>query len=853
MTDASPLRGLNCGDRGLGMPSGGLQHARVRASWRGRSLAALRLAGASTLALISGNLPAYAMATIAGVASGVDPFKVVWLAAMGGAVAFAVTTATVMVANRRQAAGTLKDVIGQNASLKARLDRLEGLIDSEDHRIVIWGGDDAPLVAGAMSDRSGVPRSASQLLSFGAWLDARSAGEIERALTALRERGEGFTSILSTREGAMIEASGRTSAGAAVLRLRDLTGERRAQAALSDRHQAASRELEAMKRLFEALGAPAWQRDVDGRLVWANGAYAAAVDAGSAEQAVASGSELLDDGGRKGIARQRDIAGMASARLPVVTAGERRIFDITEASSDGGSVGIAIDVSELERIQRELKRTAEFHARTLDQLATAVAIFGPDRRLQFYNAAFGALWDLDPAFLESQPEDGALLDQLRAARKLPEQADYRGWRAKHLESYRSLDASEHWWHLPDGRTLRVIANPHPQGGVTYIYENVTERLDLESRYNALIRVQGETLDHLSEAVAVFGSDGRLRLWNPTFSSIWSLSEENLGDSPHINAIVDWIDGDAEVIEVWRALAFAVTGLADNRESIHGRVECADGEVIDYATVPLPDGGTLVTFVNVTDSVNVERALLEKNDALEQADQLKNAFIQHISYELRSPLTNIIGFAQLLGDTKFGDLTPKQSEYTNYILSSSSALLAIINDILDLATIDAGIMELDLSDVDVARTVAAAVEGLKDRLSEAHITLRSHVPENIGSLQADERRLRQVLYNLLSNAVRYSDEGGLVDISCERLPDSIEFRVRDHGCGIPADLLDQVFSRFVSRDAGNRRRGAGLGLSIIKSFVELHGGTVEIASKEGEGTEVTCRFPLSPQAVRQAAE
>ncbi len=352
---------------------------------------------------------------------------------------------------------------------------------------------------------------------------------------------------------------------------------------------------------------------------------------------------------------------------------------------------------------------------------------------------------------------------------------------------------------------------------------------------------------------MFGSDGRLRLWNPTFGAIWNLSEEQLGDSPHINSIVDWIDGDEVADGTWRELAFAVTGLADNRELVAGRMERAGGDVIDYSTVPLPDGGTLVTFVNVTDSVNVERALLEKNEALEQADQLKNAFIQHISYELRSPLTNIIGFAQLLCDPKFGALTPKQSEYTDYILSSSSALLAIINDILDLATIDAGIMELDLSDVDIAKTVIAAAEGLKDRLAESSITLRTHVPDDIGSLQADERRLRQVLFNLLSNALRYSDEGGLIDVACERLTDAVEFRVSDHGCGIPADLLEQVFARFVGHDAGARRRGAGLGLSIVKSFVELHGGAVDIELKEGVGTTVICRFPLSPQAMRHAAE
>src|SRR6185312_13163712 len=129
------------------------------------------------------------------------------------------------------------------------------------------------------------------------------------------------------------------------------------------------------------------------------------------------------------------------------------------------------------------------------------------------------------------------LDRLRASRKLPEQADFRTWRADLLAAYRSRETREHWWHMPDGRTLRVIANPNPQGGMTWVYENVTERLDLESRYNSLIHVQGETLDHLAEGVAVFGSDGRLRLHNPSFAHIWGLSADLLGRKPHVVEIV----------------------------------------------------------------------------------------------------------------------------------------------------------------------------------------------------------------------------------------------------------------------------------------------------------------------------
>ncbi|MAA99254.1 MAG: two-component sensor histidine kinase [Stappia sp.] len=839
------------------MPGDGCQHARATRAWQNWSRKSVLRAGASTVSLLSTTIGAAAQ-TAATAADALEPFpldatKVVWIAAIGGAVTFAVASAVALLRHNRSSSGDLAAARQKSAALAARLDRLESLIASDDQRIVVWQDGEEPMVAGVLDETSGVPRSPARLLAFGSWLDAREAEMLEHAVERLRRHGEAFRLVLPTTLDGLVEVRGRVAASAPVMRLRDLTGERRSHALLAGRHEAQTHELETLRSILDGFAGPAWLRDGDGALIWANAAFARAVEAADAKTAVDGGTEFLDSKGLQTIEKERGADGFARARMPVVAAGARRIFDVTHFVAEGGAGGIAVDVSELENVRQELGRTIDFHARTLDQLATAVAIFGSDRKLQFYNAAFRALWDLDTGFLEQMPSDGALLDALRAARKLPEQADYRGWRNKLLESYTSLEPREFWWHLPDGRTLRVIANPHPQGGVTYIYENVTERLDLESRYNSLIRVQGETLDNLSEAVAVFGSDGRLRLWNPAFEMIWDLADDRLGDSPHITRIVNADGLEPDEATTWQRLVTAVTSLADNREPVYGRLERDSGEVIDYATVPLPDGGTLITFVNVTDSVNVERALLDKNEALEQADQLKNAFIQHVSYELRSPLTNIIGFAQLLSDPKFGPLTPKQNEYVDYILSSSSALLAIINDILDLATIDAGIMELDVSAVDVARTVQAAVEGLKDRLTESGITLKLEVAPDVGVIEADERRLRQVLFNLLSNALRFSDVGGEIDVACRRDNDALEFEVRDHGCGIPEDMLDQVFARFVGRDAGVRRRGAGLGLSIVKSFVELHGGTVSIESEEGVGTRVVCRFPVSPAVLKHAAE
>jgi signal transduction histidine kinase len=478
-------------------------------------------------------------------------------------------------------------------------------------------------------------------------------------------------------------------------------------------------------------------------------------------------------------------------------------------------------------------------------------MFDADRRLSFYNAAYRALWDLDDALLEQHPTDSAVLDQLRTAHKLPEQQDFRQWKAQLHEAYRAVEAKKHEWYLPNGRTLHVVTTPNPDGGVTYLFHDVTKSLDLERRFEELIRFQRETLDNLAEGVAVFASDGRIRLHNSAFARMWRLEPEFLAEQPHIEAITGLckpLHGDDET---WQRLRQAVTAI-DSRETISGRLERRDGTVVDCSSVPLPDGATLLTFHDVTDSVNVERALRERNEALEDADRIKIDFVHHVSYELRSPLTNIIGFVHLLADPSTGPLSQKQHEYLDYITVSTDSLLALINNILDLATIDAGRMQLNLGPVDIRAAMDAAAEGVQDRLVGAGIALDIRAAHDIGGFVADERRLRQVLFNLLANAVSFSPPGQTVVLLAERHADAVVFSVTDHGPGIPPDVLGKVFDWFESHSLGSQHRGAGIGLSLVRSFVELHGGKVTIASVVGEGTTVTCTFPAGEAATRSAA-
>ncbi len=781
----------------------------------------------------------------------IDQHQIAFLALVFGVVLFAVVTAVMLVRARTRMARLEAWSRDEITRLRGELDRANAVILSEPQVVVDWpAGSDAPGIEGDLAPL-GVSAS-HRVLAFGSWLGAAKASAMERAVEALRARGEAFSMTLTTLAGHPVEAQGRVIAGRAVLRLKDANGIKRELVDLVGRYEKQSIELAALRALAEKLPSPVWTRDTAGHLTFVNAAYTRAVEGKSPADAVARRLELLDSAARESIAQTRTTGGYYAGRLRAVAAGERRSFDVLDIHTETGSAGIGMDATEVETLHGALSRLADAHRRTLDQLSTGVAMFGADHRLNFYNAAYRALWDLDSGFLDQGPTDSAVIEVLRAARKLPEEQDFRQWKTQLHEAYRALEATEHTWHLPGGRTLRVVTTPNPDGGVTYLFHDVTERLDLERRFEELIRVQGETLDNLAEGVAVFGSDGRVRLHNAAFARMWRLSPQVLAERPHIEritALCQPLHGDAPA---WQALRDVITAI-DSRETIPGRIERRDGSVVDCTTAPLPDGATLVTFHDVTDFVNVERALRERNEALEDADKIKIDFVHHVSYELRSPLTNIIGFVHLLGDPATGSLAQKQREYLDYITVSTNTLLALINNILDLATIDAGRMQLNLGPVDILEAMAAAAEGVQDRLVGAGLALDISAPADIGSFIADKLRLRQILFNLLANAVSFSPGGATVTLSAARGAGTVVFSVTDEGPGIPPDVLEKVFDWFETNSLGSEHRGPGIGLSLVRSFVELHGGTVTIISAVGQGTTVTCTFPLTETATLTAAE
>ncbi|EFL89872.1 PAS domain-containing sensor histidine kinase [Ahrensia sp. R2A130] len=786
-----------------------------------------------------------------------------------GAFSFAMWSATWLIRERRALDDSHRMLSLELADLKARHERAEALLDAPDQRVVVWDGEEnPPTCRGALVSTSGTPSESADFVAFGTWMAPNSAQSFDHAIQRLRSSAEAFEMPIETRNGNILEAQGRAFGSHAFVRFLSLTGDRAALALLESQYTSLMATTDTMRTLLEAVPMPVWLRDREEGLTWANPAYVKSIDTADLAQAVASNQHLLDAGDRNRVSEQlhgaHDADGNAAARttfqkrLHATMAGDRRTVDVTVIEHDGGQAGLAVDMSEVEQVQSDLRRTLQGHAQTLDQLATAVAIFDAGQKLAFHNQALADLWALAPGFLDSAPSNAAFFNELRDSDRIANQPDWAKWRGELLAVHHATEPAEHFWHLPDGRSLRVIANPHRQGGVTWVFENITEQLEMESRYIAMTQVQGETLDHLGEAIAVFASDGRLKLSNPALQELWHLEDEQVAADTPIAEVARYcgeklaedgtVDepGQAESAMVWDELVTGVTGVTDSRDTIDGRLHLMEDRVLDYALVPLPNGQTLLSFADVSDSVSLEQTLLERNEALEAAQRLKNEFLEHVSYEFRAPLTNIKGFAEILQGGAFGPLNEKQAEYIDHIASSSGVLHTLVDNLLDLATMDAGALELDLEQLDLADTLEAARSAVMPALKDRGLALEINVEDDTRFV-GDSDQIQKILGNLLQNASRFSPKGGTIRLDGVTSGDDVVIRIADEGPGIPAEIRDTIFERFSSSAVRSHKRGAGLGLAVAKALCGLHGGALELDSAVEEGATFICRLPIRHDA------
>lgn len=746
-----------------------------------------------------------------------DSFPFFETAIESGAVALTFAVGIWAIAQRRVAMRLRRRLSVSSARTRTAVGERDALLAAGREALVVWGRDGSGPFAFGGADAM-----------LDSCIEGPDAAQLSYSLDELSAKGTSFALMARGKSGRKFLTRGRAVGGMAAVWLEEQSAQATGQTDF--------------RQILDALPLPVWLRDHSLSLSWANRAFLDATGETDLEQARAHKATLDRS--------ERDLAGAARAQGSVIETnrfaviqGERRALNLTHIPLDDGEiVGSAVDITDISVAEARLQQHIDAHADTLDKLATAVAIFDRDQKLTFHNHAFAELWSLTESWLNRHPTCGELLDRLREMRRLPEKRDYLAWKQQYLAFFdRAPDFPfEELWHVPNGMTLRVVAQPHPFGGLTFLYEDVTEKLALESSYNTLAKAQSATLDTLQEGVAVFGLDGRLKLFNAAFARLLELSEHDVSGEPHIRRIVGNLSNKFGQTTQWEQLISDVLSTSQGRRD-WGNIERSDHIVLSIALSSLPDGATLVTFSNVTDRFRVESALRDRNEALEAADRLKSEFIKHVSYELRTPLNTIVGFAEHLASELPGSLSVRQQEYMQAIVSASNTLHSLVNDILDLALIESGALRLELEYIDLYVLLSDIAMHARDWAAKVNLKLDLVCAVDVGQFWADSRRVRQIVFNLLSNSFKYTPRGGMITLT-GTISDDVVISVADTGPGIAPELKANVFERFASKNRSGQRAGAGLGLALVDRFVQLHEGWVEIESKPNEGTTIRCHFP-----------
>jgi signal transduction histidine kinase/PAS domain-containing protein len=610
--------------------------------------------------------------------------------------------------------------------------------------------------------------------------------------------------------------------------------------------------------LLDAMPIPVWLRDSKLNLAFVNRAAAGVVDAKSdlAEHAQTLGERASE---------RRLIDRDGTAQLVEISEIPLGIQTSSEGKKISGTLGYALDQSEREKMESAFLRHRLSYDAVLEGLPAPVAIFTADTHLEFANSAYADLWNMDSHWLSDRPSLAEILEKQHENRLLPESPDFRAFKAEQVARFKILlDPYTEMLYLPSGQSLQQKIAPYGDGGLVYTFDDLSDNLDLQRSYKELSSVQTETLDNLHEGVAVFGSDGRLKLYNPVYANLWKLDDAILAAKPHISEILEhtrtlrpapdnsavWLDED------WTKHKMSIASKLLSRAPSNGRLNLTTGIAIKYVNVPLPDGAVLLSYVDISDSAKVENALRDRAEAMEQADLVKSEFIADVSREVRTPLNTVIGFADMLSQKYFGELNPRQSEYAQLISQTGRNMMSVVGDVLDLANMDAGRLELTKESIDIHSLLVLSFNLIKDRAKRRSISLEFDCAPDIGWMTGDTGRLKQVIYNLMANAATYTPPRGKITLGAEREKGHVVIRVIDTGVGIPNSDKQRIFRPFDKGDGAspandetkphmlgkNGERGVGLGLTIAKRFIERHGGIIEVKSLVGRGTTVDIKLP-----------
>lgn len=629
-----------------------------------------------------------------------------------------------------------------------------------------------------------------------------------------------------------------------ILWVREITSEKKQISSLSEQVEELQQYTFFLRQAINSFPFPVWIRNEDLQLSFCNPAYAHAVHAASNEQAVLAGTELVYE---KSPREARILAAAAraagkehKAREFVVMNGKRRRVEVSEIplpaqgeSFRSKTLGFVKDITREQELLDALQNHINSNNGVLEHLKTAIAVFDMETRLQFYNTSFLNLWDLEEEWLDGSPTYSQFLDILREKRKLPENRDFTAYKTKEVSYFSALvSAQENIMHLPSGITLRRMLIPHPLGGLMITYEDVTGHLTMERSVTILNETQLMLINQMREAILVFGSDGRLRLANDAYKSLWHVNTDEIKKSPP--SIIDMLEKQKPFFETdknWPSLKEQLLGVITAHTGEIFQILRSDGKILEFAAFSLPDGGIFVSFFDVTAEEKSSLLLAEKENLFshykqttQQADKLRSVFIEQLYHEISSPLASLTETSKTLLFEKNKGLTKTQKSYIQALFDSTFSLKKLLDDMTDLALIEAGSGILELDSIDVPALLASAVHAMSARVKQKEIDLKLECEDLLPPIIADKKRLKQILYYLLSNAVDDSYKNAVITLTAATEEEGEKW--------LSLTISETSLDLKKKKEKAPPSSQTGFSATLIKNLIEMHDGKLLRSDRKG---------------------
>jgi len=525
--------------------------------------------------------------------------------------------------------------------------------------------------------------------------------------------------------------------------------------------------------------------------------------------------------------------------------GNGQVIDVTsDPLPDGGWTMAVTDVTPLVRAEDEASRRARALNAILEAIPHGICVYGPDHRVTMFNRAYTEVMAGAPLAVGD-----TRLDVIRRRAIAGEYGD--GDPEQIAAQQAALDVNRPQMRRrrrSNGIVIDVRTAPLPTGGFISVVTDISPLTAAEDELSRRAEEMAAMLASIRHGVLLWGADRRLIASNAVVAELMNHPPGLLTPGRSQDEILDSMERRGNFGEGPAAQAVPEGLRQRDRSTNYVRtVPSQSGRVIEIRSDPIPGGGWVSTYTDVTETHRTEEELRRAKEAAETANQAKSRFLATMSHELRTPLNSVIGFSDALLRDAANPTPARVTEFAHQINESGRNLLNLINIILDVARIEAGRFDLASDTVDVGRLLRTAVRQADAAAQAAEVTLTTELPADLPSLRGDERRLAQVLRHLLSNAVKFTEIGGTVTVGARLETDGdLLIFVRDTGIGIPEQDLDRVFEPFTQLDSTLARRyqGSGLGLYVSRALVAGHGGRLSLLSRAGEGTTAEIRLPAS---------